>query len=159
MSTQTTNSRSTEATKAGEHVGSAQELTTWQTLQRGFALSPELRRGLFVTIALAIFSTLGRVLVPIAVQQTLDRGILAEGGPQVGTVTARICPTDRISMMPPNCTNWLMVSTSLVTRETSAPRRAVLWVSIDRSWMCRKPLTRNVASPLSLLRNNRRFTA
>ena len=93
MSTQTTNSRSTEGTKAGEHVGSAQELTTWQTLQRGFALSPELRRGLFVTIALAIFSTLGRVLVPIAVQQTLDRGILAEGGPQVGTVTQLILLT------------------------------------------------------------------
>ncbi|MCG8655166.1 ABC transporter ATP-binding protein [Yimella sp. NH-Cas1] len=75
------------STAAGERVGTAGELTTWQTLKRGFELSPELRRGLLVTIALAIFSTTGRVLVPIAVQQTLDRGILAPGGPQTGTVT------------------------------------------------------------------------
>ncbi|MBD2760724.1 ABC transporter ATP-binding protein [Yimella sp. cx-573] len=69
-----------------EQVGNAQELRTWQTLKRGFELSPELRRGLWVTIALAVFSTAGRVLVPIAVQQTLDHGILAPGGPDVGAV-------------------------------------------------------------------------
>lgn len=71
---------------AVERVGNAQELTTWQTLKRGFELSPELRRGLGVTIGLAIFSTAGRVLVPIAVQQTLDRGILAKGGPDTRLV-------------------------------------------------------------------------
>ncbi len=76
-----------------ERVGSAQELSTWQTLKRGFELSPQLRQGLLVTIALAVFSTLGRVLVPIAVQQTLDRGILAPGGPQVGTVVTLIVVT------------------------------------------------------------------
>ena len=70
-----------------ERVGNAQHLTTWETLKRGFELSPELRRGLLVTIGLAFFSTAGRVLVPIAVQQTLDRGILAPGGPRTGTVT------------------------------------------------------------------------
>ncbi|MBC9957483.1 ABC transporter ATP-binding protein [Yimella sp. cx-51] len=71
---------------ATEQVGNAQELRTWQTLKRGFELSPELRRGLWVTIALAVFSTAGRVLVPIAVQQTLDHGILTAGGPDVGAV-------------------------------------------------------------------------
>ena len=62
------------------------DLTTLGTLRRGFALSPELRRGLWVTVALAMVSTLGRVLVPVVVQQTTDRAILAPGGPDVGLV-------------------------------------------------------------------------
>jgi hypothetical protein len=61
--------------------------------------------------------------------------------------------------MPPDCTNWLMVSTSEVTRPTIDPRRSVFWVSIDRSWMWRKPLSRNVAKPASDARKSRTFTA
>ena len=38
--------------------------------------------------------------------------------------------------------NVEMVSTSLVTRETSEPRRSAFWVSTDRSWTCRKARTR-----------------
>ncbi|WP_460469090.1 ABC transporter ATP-binding protein [Calidifontibacter terrae] len=68
-------------------------MTTWQTLKRGFALSPELRRGLWVTVALAVVSTLGRVMVPIAVQQTVDRGILAKGGPDTTFVTLMMVAT------------------------------------------------------------------
>ena len=62
-------------------------------------------------------------------------------------------------MMPPNWTNWLIVSTSEVTRLTIEPRRSVFWVSIDRSWMCRKALSRNDASPASEERKRRTFTA
>ena len=50
---------------------------------------------------------------------------------------------------PPKTRNWLTWSTSLVTRETSAPRRSVLWVSNGRSWTCRKALIRSVARPRS----------
>lgn len=67
-------------------VGSGRQLTTWQTLQRGFTLSPEITRGIGVTILLAFVSTIGRILVPIAVQQTIDKGILASGGPDTGLV-------------------------------------------------------------------------
>ncbi|NHN54984.1 ABC transporter ATP-binding protein [Calidifontibacter sp. DB0510] len=74
-------------------VRTGQELSTWQTLRRGFALSPELRRGVGVTIALAVVSTLGRILVPIAVQQTIDRGILAAGGPDPRLVTTLMLVT------------------------------------------------------------------
>ena len=45
-------------------IESGQDLTTWGTLRRGVELSPELRRGIGVTIALAILSTVGKVLVP-----------------------------------------------------------------------------------------------
>lgn len=56
------------------------------TLRRGVELSPELTRGIGLTVTLALVATLGRVLVPIAVQQTVDRGIQAAGGPRVWLV-------------------------------------------------------------------------
>jgi putative ABC transport system ATP-binding protein len=58
----------------------------FRTLRRGLAMMPEFRRGLPVTFALALVATAGRVVVPIAVQQTLDRGLGADGGPDVGLV-------------------------------------------------------------------------
>ena len=60
----------------------------WQTLRRGLEQSPELTRGAGLTLALALVSTLGRVMVPIVVQQTVDRGILGASGPRPGLVLA-----------------------------------------------------------------------
>jgi ATP-binding cassette, subfamily B, bacterial len=60
----------------------------WTVLRRGLELSPEITRGLTVTLLVALLSTAGRVLVPIAVQQTIDHGIKATGGPQPGLVLA-----------------------------------------------------------------------
>ena len=54
--------------------------SAWATLRRGFQLSPEFRTGLPLTLLLAAVATGGRVLVPIAVQQTVDHGLLGEGG-------------------------------------------------------------------------------
>ncbi|MEU4217023.1 ABC transporter ATP-binding protein [Actinoplanes sp. NPDC026623] len=59
---------------------------TFATVRRGVALSPELRPGLIGTLALAVLSMAGRVAVPIAVQQGIDRGIRAPGGPDLGIV-------------------------------------------------------------------------
>ena len=56
------------------------------TLRRGLRMMPEFRRGLPGTFALALAATAGRVVVPIAVQQTIDRGLLAPGGPDIGLV-------------------------------------------------------------------------
>ena len=72
------------ATTSG--IDSSERLGTRATLRRGLDLSPELRRGIGVTLALALVSTLGRDVVPCVVQQTTDRGILAEGGPDTGIV-------------------------------------------------------------------------
>jgi ATP-binding cassette, subfamily B, bacterial len=58
----------------------------WRTLVRGLQLSPEFRRGLAFTLFLAVVSTAGAVIVPVAVQQTIDRGLLAPGGPYPGRV-------------------------------------------------------------------------
>ncbi len=56
------------------------------TMKRGLRLVPELSQGLGLTLLLALFATGGRVVVPLAVQQTLDRGLLADGGPDMGRV-------------------------------------------------------------------------
>jgi putative ABC transport system ATP-binding protein len=60
--------------------------TAWATVRRGLALSPEIRDGLPLTLSLALLATAGRVVVPIAVQQTIDRGLLQPGGADLGFV-------------------------------------------------------------------------
>ncbi|MEU2349362.1 ABC transporter ATP-binding protein [Modestobacter sp. NPDC049651] len=56
------------------------------TLRRGLRMMPEFRQGLPATFALSLIATAGRVVVPIAVQQTLDRGLGAPGGPDLPLV-------------------------------------------------------------------------
>jgi ATP-binding cassette, subfamily B, bacterial len=60
------------------------------TLRRGLRLVPEFRAGLPVTVLLALAATAGRVVVPVAVQQTLDRGLLGAGGPDLGLVRGMV---------------------------------------------------------------------
>ncbi|MFY1699247.1 ABC transporter ATP-binding protein [Solwaraspora sp. WMMA2101] len=60
--------------------------STWRTLRRGLALSPELRTGLAGTLALALASMVGRAAIPVAVQQAIDNGLRAPGGPDIGVV-------------------------------------------------------------------------
>ncbi|MEU5989352.1 ABC transporter ATP-binding protein [Spirillospora sp. NPDC047418] len=60
------------------------------TLRRGLRLSPEFSAGLTVTLLLALVSTAGRVVVPIAVQQTIDKGIGREGGPDIAFIRTAV---------------------------------------------------------------------
>jgi ABC-type multidrug transport system fused ATPase/permease subunit len=57
------------------------------TIRRGIELSPELKDGIRGTLVFAVLSTLGRIVVPVSVQQTLDKGVKAPGGPDVGFMT------------------------------------------------------------------------
>ena len=67
------------------------------TLRRGWATTPELRRGLAGTLAFAFAASGGRVVVPILVQQAIDRG-LRPGGVDVGFVT-RLCVFGAIAVV------------------------------------------------------------
>jgi putative ABC transport system ATP-binding protein len=71
---------------AASSVGRAQELGAFATVRRGIALSPEFRRGLPLTIVLAVISTVGRVVVPVTIQQVVDRGLNGPGGIDMGFV-------------------------------------------------------------------------
>ncbi|MEU0571808.1 ABC transporter ATP-binding protein [Nonomuraea sp. NPDC005983] len=65
--------------------GSA-ERSALATIRRGLSLTPEFRKGLLGTLALAVVATVGKIIVPIAVQQTIDTG-LKDGTPDVGYVS------------------------------------------------------------------------
>ncbi len=85
--TESTPGAGSEGTSSSGHsMGSASSLGVLATLRRGIEISPRLVEGLGLTIVLATLAAVGRVLVPIAVQQTVDTGILAAGGPDVGRV-------------------------------------------------------------------------
>jgi len=73
---------STTAT-SGTRFESGDELSAMETIRRGIHHSPELKEGIGVTLALAVISTAGQVVVPIVVQQTLDKGINGANGPDV----------------------------------------------------------------------------
>ncbi|MGB9377605.1 MAG: ABC transporter ATP-binding protein [Mycobacteriales bacterium] len=86
--------RSPDAREAGNEPES-----TWRTLVRGLQLTPELRVGLRGTLALALVATAGRVVVPVAVQQTIDRGLRAGAGPRIGTVALLIALAGCVVLM------------------------------------------------------------
>jgi ABC-type multidrug transport system fused ATPase/permease subunit len=71
----------------------AAPVSAWRTIRHGLAQSPELRTGLAGTIALAVVATAGRVAVPVAVQQGVDRGLRAPGGPDLGAVAVVVAAT------------------------------------------------------------------
>ena len=60
------------------------------TLARALSLSPEMTDGLRLTLTLAAITTLGKVAVPIAVQQTIDQGVRAPGGADVARVVLTV---------------------------------------------------------------------
>ncbi|WP_018503174.1 ABC transporter ATP-binding protein [Parafrankia discariae] len=57
----------------------------WATGGRLRRLVPELTAGIAGTLALAVTATVGKVVIPVVVQQTLDRGVW-EGGADLGLV-------------------------------------------------------------------------
>ncbi|HXA61583.1 MAG TPA: ABC transporter transmembrane domain-containing protein, partial [Streptosporangiaceae bacterium] len=60
------------------------------TLRRGVRLSPQFRVGLAGTLGLALAATVGRVVVPVAVQQTIDHGLRAHARPDVGFIRTAV---------------------------------------------------------------------
>ncbi|MFI7574240.1 ABC transporter ATP-binding protein [Micromonospora sp. NPDC049497] len=90
--------------------------TTWQTLRRGLALSPELRVGLAGTLGLALVYMVGRAAVPVAVQQGIDRGIL--GGLDLGVVWTVVAVTAAVLVVTTLC-GYLMMRRLFTVSETA----------------------------------------
>ena len=53
------------------------------TFRRGLRLSPEIFDGAAVTLLLALIATAGKVIVPVTMQQVIDRGIVAPPTPDL----------------------------------------------------------------------------
>jgi putative ABC transport system ATP-binding protein len=88
-------------------IGAADAPSVVDTLRRGLQLSPEIRTGIWGTLALAAVATGGRVVVPFAVQQTIDRGLLARGGPDVGAVTTLLMGAAAVVVLTAFCAYWV----------------------------------------------------
>ncbi len=71
---------------SGTRMDSGEDIKAMDTIRRGMRISPELREGFGFTLFLAVIASCGQVVVPIAVQQTLDRGLNGPGGPDVSFV-------------------------------------------------------------------------
>jgi putative ABC transport system ATP-binding protein len=84
---------STRGGGGGTRLASGEAAGGWATLRRGVELSPELTEGAALTFVLAVVATLGRVLVPVAVQQVVDRGITGPGGADPAFVAASVALT------------------------------------------------------------------
>ncbi|MEE1617903.1 ABC transporter ATP-binding protein [Brachybacterium sp. J153] len=98
------------------------------TIRRGLALTPELLRGLWITLLLAVIATAGKVVVPIAVQSILDRGIIAPERPDLPFVASAAGLAALVLLVTASC-NVLMnrrlfrlAETSLATLRTRAFR-------------------------------------
>ena len=68
------------STNLSTQVDSGDDIAAVETIRLGMRVSPELREGLVGTLLLAVVSTMGQVVVPIAIQQTLDHGLNGPGG-------------------------------------------------------------------------------
>ena len=91
---------------------------TFATVKRGLALSPELRPGLAGTVALALVQMFGRVAVPIAVQQGIDHGVRAPGGPDLGVVI-RVVALAFVALVISTIAGYLMTRRLFTVSETA----------------------------------------
>ncbi|MGC4889525.1 ABC transporter ATP-binding protein [Micromonospora sp. DT227] len=90
--------------------------STWGTLRRGLALSPELKTGLAATLALALVYMVGRVAVPVAVQRGIDHGIV--GGLDLGVISLTVAITVAVLVVTTTC-GYLMMRRLFTVSETA----------------------------------------
>ncbi|MFI7304873.1 ABC transporter ATP-binding protein [Micromonospora aurantiaca] len=102
------------STTAGESAETTE--STWRTLRRGLALSPELRTGLAGTLALALVYMIGRVAVPVAVQRGIDHGIV--GGLDLNVISLTVAITAGVLVVTTAC-GYLMMRRLFTVSETA----------------------------------------
>jgi ATP-binding cassette subfamily B protein len=62
---------------------SGEDIGAIATIRRGVHFSPELKDGIGWTLVLALIASIGQVIVPVAVQKTIDHGLNGPNGPDV----------------------------------------------------------------------------
>ncbi|ROS74386.1 ABC transporter ATP-binding protein [Cellulomonas sp. PhB143] len=97
------------AQTGGAGIAETSDLGVLATLRRGLALSPEMLAGLRLTLLLAVLAAAGRVVVPVTVQQTVDSGIGAAGGPDASRVTVLVLVSAVLLVLAGVCTSVVNV--------------------------------------------------
>lgn len=79
---------SSEASEETTGFGSGEGRGALHTVVRGLRATPQVRRGLLVTVLLGLAATGGRLVAPVVVQRVVDHGLLAPEGPTLTNVGA-----------------------------------------------------------------------
>ena len=103
-------------TTSSTTMSTGESISAWRTIARGVDFSPELKEGIWLTGFFAVLATLGRVVVPIAVQQTLDRGLNGPGGPDTAFMT-RMAVLAGVAIVVTSGASYLMTSRLFATAE------------------------------------------
>ena len=106
----------TVAPSAGTSMATGDEISAWQTIKRGAEISPELKDGFWGTLLLALLGTAGRVVVPVVVQQTLDRGINGPHGIDLPFVT-RMALVAALALVLTGASSYVMTARLFTTAE------------------------------------------
>ncbi|GAC1444006.1 MAG: ABC transporter ATP-binding protein [Mycobacteriales bacterium] len=77
------------------------------TILRGVRMTPEFREGLGATLLLALVATGGRIVVPVAVQQTIDHGLNRPGSPDFALVRTA-CGLAAVAVLLTTAANYVM---------------------------------------------------
>jgi ATP-binding cassette subfamily B protein len=97
--------------------------STFAVLRRGLALTPQVRSGLAGTIGLAAIGTVGKVAIPIAIQQGIDRGLSARGGPNLRVLVVIVAITLVVLSITLYCTYLMNVRLYTVSETALASVR------------------------------------
>ena len=103
-------------TTSSTSMSTGESISAWRTIARGVDFSPELKEGIWLTGFFAVLATLGRVVVPIAVQQTLDRGLNGPGGPDTAFMT-KMAVLAGVAIVVTSGASYLMTSRLFATAE------------------------------------------
>ncbi len=90
-------------------VSTGDTLGAFATLRRGLAHSPEITRGLGWTVALAILASLGQIVIPLVIQQVIDKGLQGPSGPNPG-FTAQLAAAAAVAMLVTSAASYLMTA-------------------------------------------------
>jgi ATP-binding cassette subfamily B protein len=100
----------------GTVLDSGEEMAALETIRRGVAVSPELTDGIRGTLALAALASVGQVIVPVVVQQTLDHGLDTDSGPDV-SFTVLMGVVAAIAIAVTSFASYLMTKRLFTTSE------------------------------------------
>lgn len=98
-----------ETTAAGGTVGTGDNLGAFATLRRGLAHSPEITAGLGWTLLLAILASVGQIIIPLTVQQVVDKGLQSSSGTDV-SFTASLAGLAAAAMLLTSFCSYLMTA-------------------------------------------------
>ena len=93
-----------------------EDLGAIETIRRGITHSPELTQGMGVTLVLAVLASVGQVVVPVAVQQTIDHGLHGADGPDLG-FTVRMAALAAVGIVITAWASYAMTSRLFVAAE------------------------------------------